>query len=322
MSRGPTNYDPKTGLFLRGYKKGVDKAQVTAMYADYQAGMSLSKVGRKYRNITGGTVREIFMKRGLVVRGMINRWEKHRANGCFEAMPPKTEKEITAMIAALTRLAVPAALKLDWRKWPMTRRAEFIRRARKHLAKNHGREFAPTTPHSSNVQPFDYTTPEARAIAERDNAGKNSQQCPTKLKPVSQGMIYKGVLYYWSAGTGYQSCMGPYDPAVGRPQLHRFIYEEHFGPIPAGMTVIQKDGNKNNFSPRNIGLRSMADCARMNCWHRHRDKFPDMGRRIAEKAWITKNKQRTQIQRATTSALLQSHIKGRGLLSNLVEEAA
>jgi hypothetical protein len=302
------NYDPKTGTFRRSVVKPVPKAQVMAMYADYQTGMSLSAVGRKHRNIIGNTVRDIFEKRGLVVREVPNRWERHKANGCFARMKPKTEKKITAMIAAMTRLTVPAALRLDWRKWPMSRRGEFIRRSRKSLAKNHGRVFAPTTPHSSNVQPFDYTTPAARVIAEKDNVGKNSQECPTKLKPASQGVIYKGTLYYWSAGIGYQCCLGIYDPEVGRPQLHRVIYEEHFGPIHAGMTVIQKDGNKNNFSPDNLALRSMADCARLNAWHRRPEKFPGLMKRAAVKAWITRDRNSTLKGRAQFQILLRGTI--------------
>jgi hypothetical protein len=56
------------------------------------------------------------------------------------------------------------------------------------------------------------------------------------------------------------------------------------------MTVIHADGNKNNFAAKNLVLRSMADCARMNAWHRHQEKHPGLARRIAVKSWITRGK--------------------------------
>ncbi len=304
------NYNPKTGKFRFSVVKPVPKGQVMKMYGDYQVGMSLSAIGKKYRNITGGSVRELFQKRGLALHAAPNAWTKHRADGSFESKPPMTPREVTALIARMTWVSVPEELHLDWRKWSMATRGEFILRVRRHLEKNHGHVFAPTTPHSSNVQPFDYTTAEARVIAEKWNIGKDSKRFSTKLKPASQGMIYKGVLYYWSSGTGYQCCLGKYAPAIGRPQLHRVIYKEHIGPIPEGMTVIQKDGNKNNFSPRNLALRSKKDCALMNSIQNQykRNPTPQNLRRfrwVIDKCVLGRQEARLAKARAATTLLLE-----------------
>ena len=83
------------------------------------------------------------------------------------------------------------------------------------------------------------------------------------------------------------------------------IYEEAHGRIPEKFTVIHKDGNKNNLLPENLALRSMAECARQNAWHRRREKFPGLAQRIADKAWDTKNRRQVVLQRGATAALLQ-----------------
>ena len=44
----------------------------------------------------------------------------------------------------------------------------------------------------------------------------------------------------------------------------RWIYEQHFGPIPAGYVVSFRDGNRENFSPDNLMLLSRAELIKLN----------------------------------------------------------
>lgn len=44
----------------------------------------------------------------------------------------------------------------------------------------------------------------------------------------------------------------------------RWIYEQHFGPIPPGYVVSFRDGNRENFSPDNLMLLSRAELIKLN----------------------------------------------------------
>ena len=44
----------------------------------------------------------------------------------------------------------------------------------------------------------------------------------------------------------------------------RWIYEQHFGPIPPGYVVSFKDGDRENFSPDNMILISRAELIKLN----------------------------------------------------------
>lgn len=244
------------GVGKRGRK--VSDELVRLMHADYSTGMALNAVGRKYGRSRNG-VRNIFHCRGLFVRPF-NAPSQDPKTGRILPFVPKTAAEITALIRGLKRVSVPAALKLEWRRWSMDRRRDFIRRARYHLNQP-GR---PGTPFSSNVTPFEYGSPAAMAIEAKLNRGTNSRTKRIKIKPCSQGVIYRGKLYFWTHGAKYTSGMG-WSPTIGRPSLHHIIWEEHHGgKVPAGQTVIFLDGNNNNLAPENLGLRSRADCAREN----------------------------------------------------------
>ena len=50
----------------------------------------------------------------------------------------------------------------------------------------------------------------------------------------------------------------------------------------------------------------MADCARMNAWHRHPEKFPGLAQKLANKAWATKNAKRVKRERMGIAALLNN----------------
>jgi len=305
----------------RGNKRAIPSAEVQRMHRLYMTGISLSDVGRRFPQRNGkprvhGEVQNIFRRRGMYVRP----YRQHHARnvaGRFVADPPMKAAEINALIAGLRRVAVPGPLHREWRLWPLKRRAWFIKKVRVHLAKKTGKKFAPAGPHSANVRPFDYTTTEAREIVDRLNKGRNSRNKVANLKPSSQGMIYEGRLYFW-AGECYWRQTHPYR---GYLLLHREIYKQHRGPIPAGMTVIHLDGNKNNFNPANLGLRSMADCARQNAWHRRRDKFPGLAGRIADKSWTTRVRKQAARARSTTALLVQNFRTGRGRLLPVLREA-
>lgn len=54
-------------------------------------------------------------------------------------------------------------------------------------------------------------------------------------------------------------------PGARRMQLkHRYVYEQHYGPVPPGYCIISRDGNRQNCSPENLALVSRADNARRN----------------------------------------------------------
>jgi hypothetical protein len=231
---------------------------VASMYADYQRGLSLSAVSRRYKRCRK-SLREVFARRGLKLRDSFN--QVRGSSGQFVPFTAATPAEINAMIAGLTRIAVPPALKTEWRHWSLARRGKFIARLRRKLKSPQDR---PATPFSSNVEPFDYATPRAWAIARKANAGCNSRTARVKLKPASQGVIWHKQLFFWSAKSGAYYA-GPFLPGIGRPALHHLIWQQHNRkPLPASHTVIFKDGNKNNLSPRNLALRSRADCAIQN----------------------------------------------------------
>ena len=255
MKRIVSNYDPLSGKFRRSNSLGIPKEEVIAMYADYQTGMSMSAVGKKHRGVTSNTVREIFTKRGLAVRVSGHIQDRpHAANGPLLPDPPKTEIEIAAMVAALTSFRVPMGLRAEWRHWPMVKRHGFILRLRKKFP-----SMMPTGKFSAGLTPFRYGTPAAMDLLARLTAGKPSREWPVRLFPASDGVIFRGEFYFWVLNTGY--CTGRHP----RRALHHLLWEEYNGrPIPEQMTVIHVDGNKNNFVRKNLGLRSMADCARMN----------------------------------------------------------
>lgn len=230
---------------------------VAAMHADHLAGMGFSDLERKYGR-GRQTIPGVFRHRGLKI---LKRSSNHKlANGCFAPAVPKTEEEIEAMIQAAHKLYVPEELKLDWRKWDLARRGDFIRRLRAKLASPLDR---PQTPFSSNLKPFDYASPEAWEIVNAGNAGLTSRSAAFNLKIPSQGVIYDGRLWFWSGkGRGYFE--GKWRPEGGRPSLHHHLYRKHHGSIPHHHAVILADGNFNNLDPSNLVLRSRNEICREN----------------------------------------------------------
>ena len=122
----------------------------------------------------------------------------------------------------------------------------------------------PTTPFSSNVTPFDYACPVAQEIVRARNAGTDSRSARTKLDIRSQGVIFRGLLWFWNINfCGYYLGI-PWTKEHGRPALHRVLWEETHGPIPAGHVVSYIDKNPNNLDPANLYLRSRDTVCREN----------------------------------------------------------
>jgi hypothetical protein len=242
--------------------KRVGLELILAMHADYQTGMTLAAVERKYAR-GRATLRNLFVSRGLPIRTPIpNAIRLHRPDGCWVAKAPATEAEIEAAIRASTKLAIPESLNLDWRKWDLPRRGEFIRRLKAHIRYE---PTAPRGPHSPNVKPFDYTTPAAWSILNAANAGLPSRLWAQKMDIKSEGLIYQGQLWFWNPKMGGYMRRGNRD--AGEPHwlaLHRRIYAAKHGPIPGDMTVRFRDGNPNNFRLSNLYLCPKQEVCREN----------------------------------------------------------
>lgn len=242
-------------------RRGPLDALVKQMHADYLLPMSMASVAKKYKR-TRGAIRNLFMCRGLAVRPV--EYEIIRLpNGCIAPAPKLTLAEIDALILQCTRIKVPAELKNEWRDWPIKKRGWFIARMRKLLQLPEGR---PTGPFSANVEPFDYSSPRARAIAAKANAGLPSRYHACGIRITSQGVIYRDRLFFWShenSGGAYYA--GPWRAGTGRPSLHRTIWEEHNGrKMSTGEVLFHSDGNRNNLLPTNLAVKSKDDVCREN----------------------------------------------------------
>ncbi|MGV3756993.1 MAG: HNH endonuclease signature motif containing protein [Verrucomicrobiota bacterium] len=282
-------------------------------HAEYQGGKSLTEVARKYGH-DRQCVRMAWRRRGWEIR--VSTKKKAAVDPVtfqFLPCPEPTKAEIEAAIGKLKRLMVPPELRLIWRKWSLAERSAVIRKMRKVVPDP---EAQPSTPFSSNVMPFDYCSKAAWAIANRENAGYPSRLCPIRLKVGSQGVIYKGRLWFWTMdklnGGSYYG--GPWKEGCGRPCLHRVIYEEHFGKIPASTTVIFKDGNPNNLAPENFALRSRAECALNNSAHQRLKKDPHNKELVAKRDAVVGKvmKARHEQSRKKTEMLLNMHNRGQG----------
>lgn len=261
----------RVGMKMRNTPEGIARraaahrakldALVLKMHAEYQAGASLHQLSAKYGR-TRHCVRDLFTCRGLPVRAF--KTIARQPNGAPVPYVPKTDAEIRAIVAQAERIIVPPELKFEWRRWDLARRAWFVRLLRDKLQRPEDR---PLSPFSSNVEPFDYGTPRAHEIAARMNAGLDSRTAAVQIHIVSQGVIYRDQLYFWAGETTGVGAYyrGPYIPRVGRPSLHRVIWEEANGRrAPRNQPIRHADGNLNNFDPANLVLASRNDVAREN----------------------------------------------------------
>lgn len=258
-----TRSEAMTGKMRPGIvmPKRVKWAEVQAMYADYmKGGMSLKAVERKYGR---ADVRVIFLNRGLAVRESPHGKSAKGANGCVLPCRKHTKDEIIRLILASKKVALPEALKQEWRHWSLERRGDFAARLRAVMTLDKVFKGRPTGPFSDNVVPFEYGSPAAHAIADRMNAGVGSRGALVKLDLGSEGVIWGGRLWFWSPKVGYQC--GPWKMGKGRPALHHAIYEQHHGvKLQRGEVIRMKDGNWNNLDPENLVRLSRNDILREN----------------------------------------------------------
>lgn len=232
---------------------------VKRMHADYEGGLTLSALSRKWdrsrRNLA-----EIFKRRGLALRPCEIVMNLSPATGQMLPKRRLTAAEITAALEVMTKMKIPRELWLEWRKWSLAERREFIERARARLQPEHGR---PRGAFSANVTPFDYATPEAQRISAALNAGCTSRNKRVQLRFGSEGVIYRGKLWFWTKKTGY--LYGRWSAVAPRVMLHQVIWQEANGrALPAGHVVRFADGNHNNFDPANLVLATRSDLAREN----------------------------------------------------------
>jgi len=294
-------------------KPRVPDYLIAKMWADYQT-MSMSALARKYDKAPA-SIRCAFKRRDLPLRvslkkmGAVNPLTRQ-----FLPAPEPTEREINLAIAKLKRFALPDELRTAWRHWSAKKRAKVLAKIRWHLPRPN---YQPTKPFSKNVVPFDYTSAEAWKIANRANKGIPSRLWRVRIKLGSQGVIYKGKLWFWTAeGNENGAYYGPLISKTLRPSLHHEIWKENFGPIPTGMTVIFKDGNKNNLDPRNLALRSRAQCAIENSPTVRFKKNPTDPKLIAIRrnqiASMIESRRRRSV--TLTTALLEQHNSGQSSL--------
>lgn len=252
---------PKAYKKIAATRRAARDADAAAMHALYLETRSLGAVARQFES-DKGTVRYVLERNGYPVRAF--KEIARQANGSPMRYVPKTDAEIDAAIAACTRIKVPTELKFEWRRWSLDRRSWFIRRLRAKLQPAKG---APSTPYSTNVEPFDYTSPRAHEIAARMNAGKSSREHACDIRISSQGVIYQEKLYFWAQKPGFEFgayYAGPWIQGVGRPALHQVIWQQHNRKLRRGEVVRQADGNRNNFDPANLVLLSRNELAREN----------------------------------------------------------
>lgn len=252
---------PKCKAGCRGYAERF----VQAIYSDYRHhGDIVAPLAARW-NRTEGTISQLLESRGLRERdaaksARVKNYARVPGQGCFAKKRRATRGDLLRIIARATKIAIPAELRWEFRGWPMEKRAWFLKQLRARIKSPEDR---PEKPFSSNVQLFDYTTPEAQAIKERLNAGLTSREAICRIDLASQGVIYKGELWYWA---GWSYCKrGAWTPELGRRQLNRTIWEEHNGrSVPAKHMVYYKDGNMNNLDPDNLGIMLMEQNLRRN----------------------------------------------------------
>ena len=118
----------------------------------------------------------------------------------------------------------------------------------------------PTTPFSANVTPFTFRDETVLALAEKVNVFGHSRKAIVKPKRASQGLIWNGRTFYWCKKGFYRG---------GRNGIRRTLQQavwEHANNrmMPAAHVVTFKDGNRNNFAPKNLALKSKAEIGTAN----------------------------------------------------------
>jgi hypothetical protein len=254
---------PKGRAGCRGYAEYF----VEALFTDYlRCGESLTHVAKRW-NRSPGAMKVILQARGLrrpdpTLAARILEQQRVDGTGCFAKMKRATPDELRKIMGGMVKIMIPPRLRWEFKTWPMEKRAWFVRTLRARLKSPADR---PATPFSRGLVPFDYRTPAARAIKDRLNAGLNSREAVCKIDLCSQGVIYRGELYFWCAKSSGYFRRGTWTPAGKKPSLHHQIWEEvHGRKVPPGYVVQFADGNKNNHAPANLVLADRDSICRAN----------------------------------------------------------
>lgn len=152
----------------------------------------------------------------------------------------------------------------------------------------------PTGKFSANVKPFKYGDELHHQIYGRLNRAGSSRKARVKTHRDSTGVIWNGLPFYWNQRGNYRG------GAVGqRKPLHWHVWEHANGrPVPTQPrhVVVFLDGNKHNFDPANLALRTRGEIAAKNQRH-----IPAATRASARtRGW-------TRFARKTVSALLSQN---------------
>jgi hypothetical protein len=120
----------------------------------------------------------------------------------------------------------------------------------------------PTGKFSANVRPFKFGDALHREIFGRLNRRGNGRNARLKTHCNSTGVVWNGLPFYWSTKGHYRG------GAIGqRKPLHWQVWEQASGksvPIQPRHVVVFLDGNKHNFSPANLALRTRAQIGAQN----------------------------------------------------------
>lgn len=238
---------------------GVPRAMVDEMWADFQRLGTLAAVGRRHGRSARG-VAFLLAKHGLRAMGPATRRVVREKDGLNRFLPyaDPTDAEILAKVATLRRVMIPPGLQAYWRRWPEAKRRWLVAAMHARVDALRPADAPPAGPPSANVEPFDYFSPRARAIAAAENGDRPSRHTRAKLKLAARGLIWQGRLFYWVRCTGYMT------GAVPRESLHHAVWESVHGPLPASRVIYFRDGNPNNHDPANLGVKTRNELAREN----------------------------------------------------------
>lgn len=124
----------------------------------------------------------------------------------------------------------------------------------------------PTSPLSANVKPFTFGDRLHRRVAARLNVRGHSRNARVKTHRDSRGVIWQGLPFYWTSKGHYRG--GSHG---NRRPLQWLIWEHATGrQIQRGHVVVFLDGDKHNFDPANLALRTKREIGVANARAGHK----------------------------------------------------
>lgn len=169
---------------------------------------------------------------------MSKHWTPEEEQKLRQLYPHHTNQELSKMIGRTVHAIMYYANKLKLYKTPefheACRRKTYFKKG--HVPDNKGKTWD------------EYLTPEQQAIARRTWYVKG--QPPTNYLPVgTEKPDYNG---YWRIKVAH--------PDKWRYK-HHMLWEQHNGPIPKGMIVYFRDGNRNNITIENLAIANQRQHA-------------------------------------------------------------